>query len=401
MAIRRMARVRDKGRVSRTRVRDNRDKGLEAPHMQVTCQGHVTANPSGPIPKAPGSGSRAGRGDDRSPRVSNTRSLPAAPLQRRFLRRREAKPLVASPTKAWVAHGSVCVGEYPSDGIFITGVMHRGPHDQGCAQPRHGGQGPLPLVLVSTQLHRRRHPCSGVVHHHCVLHNSEKAASTMAPKKAPSVARRLQLLQLGEDSPVTFPSVRAELLQLLRQRRLVPGYPEVEGIADTHVRHGQIDIHWLIEQVMREPSGSGLVVVTKYSCFSTRNLYLNGFTIYHCRPNPRPTFKTAKSLPLSHTLTALLTTLSSTHLNQKDGITTATSLPLASVHLPHIFTQKKSSHGYPGTLTPPRLLPHGSDGSNVLVTAAIVMGVAFVTVIARHKRFNARPSLLCLPSRST
>ncbi|KAH8996483.1 hypothetical protein EDB86DRAFT_2829145 [Lactarius hatsudake] len=99
MAIRRMARVRDKGRVSGTRVTDNKDKGLEAPHMQATCQGHVAANPSGPIPKAPGSGSRAGRGNDRSPRVSNTRSLPAAPLQRRFLRRRKAKPLVASPTK--------------------------------------------------------------------------------------------------------------------------------------------------------------------------------------------------------------------------------------------------------------------------------------------------------------
>ncbi|KAH8991898.1 hypothetical protein EDB86DRAFT_2830635 [Lactarius hatsudake] len=66
---------------------------------QATCQGHVTAIPSGPIPKAPGSGSRVGRGIDRSPRVSNTRSLPAALLQRRFLRRLEAKPRVASPTK--------------------------------------------------------------------------------------------------------------------------------------------------------------------------------------------------------------------------------------------------------------------------------------------------------------
>ncbi|KAH8989346.1 hypothetical protein EDB86DRAFT_2831600 [Lactarius hatsudake] len=99
MAIRRMARVRDKGRVSRTRVRDNEDKGLEAPHMQVTCQGHVTANPSGPIPKAPGSGFRAGREIGCSPRVSNIRSPPAALLQRQFLRRRKAKPLVASPTK--------------------------------------------------------------------------------------------------------------------------------------------------------------------------------------------------------------------------------------------------------------------------------------------------------------
>ncbi|KAH8977058.1 hypothetical protein EDB86DRAFT_2838544 [Lactarius hatsudake] len=34
---------------------------------QVTCQGHVTANLSGPIPKAPGSNSRAGRGNNRSP----------------------------------------------------------------------------------------------------------------------------------------------------------------------------------------------------------------------------------------------------------------------------------------------------------------------------------------------
>ncbi|KAH8994308.1 hypothetical protein EDB86DRAFT_2829811 [Lactarius hatsudake] len=136
MAITRMARVRDKGRVSGTRVTDNRDKGLEAPHSKVhgdvtsyqsrsaqshvkhkispgtsssglfwtilrraTCQGHVTAIPSGPIPKAPGSGSRAGREIDRSPRVSNTHSPPAALLQRRFLRRRKAKPLVASPTK--------------------------------------------------------------------------------------------------------------------------------------------------------------------------------------------------------------------------------------------------------------------------------------------------------------
>ncbi|KAH9008677.1 hypothetical protein EDB85DRAFT_2064400 [Lactarius pseudohatsudake] len=100
---------------------------------------------------------------------------------------------------AWVAHGSQFAwgtamalssrGSWWDHMRGTSDLRHRSPHDQGCAQPRHGGQGPTPLVLVSTQLHRRRHPCSGVVRHHRALHSSEKAASTMAPKKAPSVAR--------------------------------------------------------------------------------------------------------------------------------------------------------------------------------------------------------------------
>ncbi|KAH8976816.1 hypothetical protein EDB86DRAFT_2839120 [Lactarius hatsudake] len=56
------SRGRDKGHVSGTRVTNNRDKGLEVPHMQVICQGHVMANPSGPIPKAPGSSSHSHQG---------------------------------------------------------------------------------------------------------------------------------------------------------------------------------------------------------------------------------------------------------------------------------------------------------------------------------------------------
>ncbi|KAH8977765.1 hypothetical protein EDB86DRAFT_2837331 [Lactarius hatsudake] len=113
--------------MSGTRVTDNRDKGLEAPHMQVTCQGHVTANPSGPIPKAPGSGSHVGREIDRSPRVSNTRIPLAVSLQRRFLHHLEAKPRVASPTK----------------GEIVTRLMQMGiPQSSTASPPMYDGNIP-------------------------------------------------------------------------------------------------------------------------------------------------------------------------------------------------------------------------------------------------------------------
>src|SRR6266702_2272457 len=52
------------------------------------------------------------------------------------------------------------------------------------------------LWLALTQLRCHCHSCSGVVHHHCTLHDSEKTASTTVPKKAPGIACRLQLLQV-------------------------------------------------------------------------------------------------------------------------------------------------------------------------------------------------------------
>ncbi|KAH8982778.1 hypothetical protein EDB86DRAFT_2834216 [Lactarius hatsudake] len=80
---------------------------------------------SGPIPKAPGSGSHMGKGIDRSPHVSNTCIPPAAPLQHRFLCRLEAKPRVASPTKVVgdTSHGESHAGE---GGIVTGGGRERG-----------------------------------------------------------------------------------------------------------------------------------------------------------------------------------------------------------------------------------------------------------------------------------
>ncbi|KAH9006296.1 hypothetical protein EDB86DRAFT_3143518 [Lactarius hatsudake] len=80
------------------------------------------------IPKAPGSGSHAGRGIDRSPRVSNIHILPAALPQRQFLRRHKAKPLVASPTK--VAVGCLLVLLHLLDrGLGTLGTVKLGNCD--------------------------------------------------------------------------------------------------------------------------------------------------------------------------------------------------------------------------------------------------------------------------------
>ncbi|KAH9030085.1 hypothetical protein EDB84DRAFT_1439205 [Lactarius hengduanensis] len=70
---------------------------------------------------------------------------------------------------------------------------------------------------------------------------------------------------------------------------------------------------------------SGSDVMTNYSCFSTRN----------------PVRRATKAETRTSLSDALREASSMTNKGkQKEGVATATSLPLASVHLPHIFTEK-------------------------------------------------------------
>ena len=72
----------------------------------------------------------------------------------------------------------------------------RGHHGQGRARPSHHGQGPMPLV-AGVDVAASSSSSSSSLQWGCppspTPHDSEKKASTTAPKKAPGVARRLQL----------------------------------------------------------------------------------------------------------------------------------------------------------------------------------------------------------------